>query len=358
MQNALLQVNLTPEKVGLASRFPRCFRKSGLKQAAKSLLAYAYGLGARKDKKTGEILPIAPFKTTYKQLHEELGLCKETIANAAKQLEEKKILKRSRNEDGTTSFEFVCEVDVTKGYDFLPLYLNTVKVRLGGTGPWRKIPFESRRVLAHFMDEGEKLGERRCAGSISSISRKLGMPRSTVHDAIHFLLNAGVITLKDSDKGDRKNHKHSVYYVSDELYKYKDEGKLARMSPAAQERFLAKRRKDYYEVKQPKAREEAARKYSSWIDGNKELQALKRSLSKLELDAAKAELGRRGARPLADVQAEQSQVSEALQALLVSLEYDERRRHPEYYIRCGCCHDTGQLSGGAPCMCWKRAVLW
>ena len=358
MENALLQVNLTPEKVGFLARFPRCFRSLELSPTATNILGYAYGVGARKDKKTGEWMQPTPLNTTYVQLCDELGVCRETVRRAALELEGAGVIERERNEDGTTAWKIVAEINMTKGYDAMPLYLNTVRVRLHGKGPWKRIPVSARKVLAYMMNKGEDMKARRCVGSVTSIAKDLAMPRPTVFSGIKFLLESGLISRPKHEKGDHRSHKQSVYHVKEMLYKYKDEGKLARMSPEGQARVLEKRRKEYYEKSLPKERSDQAKNYARWIDENKELVALKRAFKMLEFQKAAAELGRAGARPLADVQAEQVQVVKKMQTLLVALDYDERRRHPEYYIRCDCCHDTGQLSNGAPCTCWKKAVLW
>lgn len=357
-RDELLQVNLTPEKIGLLARFPRCFRSLGLSPAATHILGYAYGVGARKDKKTGEWMQPTPLNTTYVQLCDELGVCRETVRRAAQELEGAGVIERERNEDGTTAWKIVGDINIQKGYDALPLYLHTVRVRRHGKGPWIRIPASARKVLAYMMNKGEDLKARRCVGSVSSIAKDLAMARSTVLYAVDFLLQSDLITRPEHEKGSCADHKRSVYHIKETLYKYKDEGKLARMSPEAQARVLEKRRREYYKVILPKQRSEAAKAYSRWIDENKELVALRRAIGKLAPQLAKAELGMRGARPLSDLQNEQRALETKEEALLVALDYKEEKRLPEYYIRCACCHDTGQAANGTLCDCWKKAVTW
>ena len=350
----LLKVNLTREKCGFVARCPRAFRKADIRPTTYGLLSLVWGFGERKDKETGEQLPFEAYKTTYDQLQEELGACRASVSNAIKEAEELGFIERLRNEDGTTSYKFVGEIDLKLGYDKIPLYLNSVEVKY--KGKWRKIPPKYRRVLAEMMAKGEVLNERRCQASISALARRLSMPRSTVFAAIAFLLETGVITRKESDKGDCRSHKQSVYYIEENLYKYKLEGKLARMSPERQQKELKKVCEKYYVDKQ-KENEKFANDYASWRKNSKLFRELDRAIGNLELAKAKAELGWIE-RTLEDVEEEQKRLQEALQEALNKAGYDPARTKIEYYITCRCCQDTGTKANGTPCDCWKRGVLW
>lgn len=307
--------------------------------SARSILEKIFSLSKRKND------PDAVCRVTYKQLHDEYGFAKSTIARAFSQLKEAELIERKERDVDGTEYVYVGFPRGAKHY-VVPAYFHTAELFV--EGEWRKIKPSEVRVLSYLMTEcAAPQSGGRCKTSHKSLARVLKLATSSVREALRALMNARLVYRPKRYKG--QNGKYfSRYQVNRGLYLYQKY--IAKRKMTADEAAVV--RAQYYE----ELREDAQRRADFNVEIAERSPAfmdIKRRLGGIEPRIARATLFK--PEDLSALQREKSWLLSRRGKILQSLGFDEDDLKP--LPNCSICKDTGALPSGGGCSCYPGLYL-
>lgn len=346
-----------PDK-GLFDRVPLSFYRKGLRPSAVTVCAKVFTF-------TGEDAE-QNCRLTYQKLREEYGFCRQTIADALGTLRAQGEIERVRRDMSGTDYRFIGRNSTR--YDVIPRLLRygTIKDK---EGIRRKLFTSEIRVLANIMTAcsdprnggNGKNGGGTYRASFKQMAYILNLSETTVQNAIHNLIAAGIVLKNETGVNRFKN---SAYRVHRYIYNYQNfqETKVSPKKAAEQEVRNVNARNDrqaYYDRSQAKlearvdkymlpATQDAEYKEIETLlrENNSKFRGAWGNRTAMEALLAKNEtllLKRRG-------------ILERLELEIALPFWDEERINEsleKVFSRCKECGDTGTLPNGKQCTCWR-----
>lgn len=346
MSHAVIQLNLSEDKQGFFCRIPLRIGAKGqyFSPSMRALAGKVYG--TTKTKKNTECW------TSYDQLREELGVCRETVANAIKSLKENDIIKENGRDRQGTAYTYVG--DAGKRYDVVPMPLFTMHIAIAGK--YRKLRKSEVLVLGHIMTECNRLknlGKYETSNAI--MARRLNLSEVTVRRAVNSLICANL--LHRPERGVNAS-KLAAYTIDRELRALEREWERKRRVRKLKEKVqnnemvaeaLEAERRKFYEERRKEA-QRRAEKYIESIENIPEYKAVDTKIRKIKAKWVRAELDK--APEFAALDAEMQKLKAMKADIMKRFNINPQRKDPHYYARCKQCMDTGVLLDGTRCTCF------
>lgn len=349
----------TTEK-GLFDRVPLSMYRKGLRPSAVTVCAKIFMY-------TGEE-KAQNCRLTYKDLRDEYGFCKQTIADALGTLRAQGEIERVRRDMKGTDYRFIGRNSMQ--YDVIPHVLRTGTIK-DKDGVRRKLLASEIRVLANIMTAcadqrnggNVKKGGGTYHASYKQMAYMLDLSEATVQNAIHNLIAAGIVYKHEAGVNRFKN---SAYRVRHYIYNYqqRQEGRISPKKAAKKEPHNVNVRNDcqaYYERRAEEI-ERRVNKYMLPATQDAEYKEVEALLRENSLKMGKYVWGNRTA--METLLAKNDALLRQRRRILERLELDAALPFWEEanvnnklklkFARCKECGDTGERPNGYQCTCWNQ----
>ncbi len=354
MSATVLTLNLDESKLGLFNRVPLSLYRQ--KDDERRFTPSAYALLGKIYNFSKTSNPDAACRLTYRQVREEFGFARSTVASAFEQLSSsKKIEKIDRDQDGT-AYKATEECS-GRQYDNIPQYLYTAEICVSGER--RRLNLSEIRVLARLMTEcayhgnggNAKTGGGTYRVSNKKLARLLNLSETTVKKALLALMKAGLVFRSSKNKGINR-YKLSGYEVSRDCYIYtkyiaKRKVSAPKTSKDVESANARTDRERYYSALREQA-ERRAERYRAIANKNENFRDVTKRLSLIEITIAKAEL--REPTKVSGLIEQKSFLQAQRTKILLDMNLSEEMIVPRW--ACDKCSDTGFLPNGRACKCY------
>lgn len=348
----------TTEK-GLFDRVPLSMYRKGLRPSAVTVCAKVFMYtGEEKGQNC---------RLTYKDLRDEYGFCKQTIADALGTLRAQGVIERVRRDMKGTDYRFVGRSSAQ--YDVIPHVLRTGTIK-DKDGVRRKLLTSEIRVLANIMTAcadqrnggNVKKGGGTYHASYKQMAYILDLSETTVQNAIHNLIAAGIVYKHEAGVNRFKN---SAYRVRHYIYNYQQhqEGRISPKKAAEREVRNVNARNDRQAYYDRSKAELEARVDKYMLPATKDAEYQETQALLMENNSKFK--GAWGNRPAMEaLMAKNEALLLKRRGILERLELDsalpfwnEERINEKLkpkFARCKECSDTGERPNGYQCTCWRH----
>lgn len=352
---------------GSFDRVPLSFYRKGLRPSAVTVAAKVFTFTGAETAQNCRL--------TYQYLKDEYGFCQQTIADALGTLREMGEIERVRRDMKGTEYRFAGRNSAR--YDVIPRLLRygTIKDK---DGIRRKLFTSEIRVLANIMTEcsdkknggNGKNGGGTYRASFKQMAYVLNLSETTVQNAIHNLIAAGIVV--KHEKGINR-FKNSAYRVRTRIYNEylrHQKQKEPRLSPETPQKAIEKNVRDvnarlswkrYYEVRAEEL-EKRVEKYMFPVMQDKEYKETQRNLRSVSLALVRAQL--ENSDNIMALTAEKTRLLVKRRKLFerfgleIALPFWEEdvisEKLKRVFARCKECGDTGTRPSGIPCTCYQK----